>query len=295
MKKLTKFTILCLVGIIAFGLFNAAVSGKSLREKDQDAKAKYQTARQQYLKEVNAYKTFRQQLLNARQKYRKFKNVENKAEYETNARIFLERTVDVLIKKLEALKNWVSNRRGISETERQTIIAEIDEDINWLKDKKPGIATATPLQIKEKAKEIREYWKNHRVHVKRIIAQVWGARLSWSIERFENVSAKIAVKIDELKTTGRDTAQLETWLDDFNQKISTAKEKKEMAKEKYQAISSLADADKLFRQAHQFIKEANNYLRQAHQDLVKIVKEMKKLSASNIPAESSPSESTSTE
>jgi len=276
-NNLNKFIICCLVGIMTLGVSASVVFAKSLRERHQEARAKYQAARQQYLKEVNWWKTTRQQFLQARAKYRKFKNAENKADYEEKAREFLEKTVDVLIKKLESLKNWVSNRPSLPESERESIVAEIEEDINWLESKKTEISTASPAQIKEKAKEIREYWKDHRVYVKKIIGQIWTARLSWVIERFETVSSKVSAKIEELKAAGKDTSQLEAWLADFNQKIEIAKEKRNKAKEKYQAISSLADANKFFKQVHQFIKEANQYLREAHQKLVEIVKEMKKL------------------
>ena len=277
MKNFKKIIILILVGMTIFSLSASIAWAKTLRERDQEARAKYQAARQQYLKEVNWWRTTRQQFLQARAKYRQFKNAENKAAYEEAARNFLERTVEVLIKKLESLKNWVSNRRALSESERQAIVAEIDQDIAWLQDKKSGIATASPAQIKEKAKVIRDYWRNHRIFVKRIIGQIWGARLDWVIERFETVSSKISAKIDELKAAGKDTSQLEAWLTDFNQKIEIAKEKREKAREKYQAISSLADANELFKQAHQFIKEANQYLRDAHKRLIDIVKEMKKM------------------
>jgi len=279
MKKLNKFIICCLVGAIILG-FSASVSfAKSLRERDQEARAKYQAARQQYLKEVNWWRTTREQFLNARAKYRQFKNTENKAAYEEQARAFLERTINVLVKKLESLKNWVSNRPSLPESEREEIVAEIEQDINWLEGKKSGIATASPAQIKEKAKEIREYWRDHRIFVKKIIGQIWGARLDWVIERFETASSKIAAKIEELKAAGKDTSQLEAWLADFNEKIEIAKEKREKAREKYEAISSLADANQLFKEAHQFIKEANEYLRDAHKILIEIVKEMKRLVA----------------
>lgn len=277
MKNFKKIIFLALVGIAVFSMTTSLVWAKTLRERDEEARAKYQAARQQYLKEVNWWRNTREQFLNARARYRQFRNTENKALYEEKAREFLEKTVDVLIKKLEALRNWISNRRAISETERQAIVAEINEDINWLQEKKSGIATATPAQIKEKAREIRNYWLNHRVKVKKIIGQIWGARLDWVIEKFESIAIKISAKIDELKAEGKDTSRLEMWLADFNEKIEIAKEKREKAREKYEAISSLADANQLFKQAHQFIKEANQYLREAHKKLIEIVKEMRKI------------------
>ncbi|MCD6528614.1 hypothetical protein J7K44_03215 [bacterium] len=284
-KKLNKFIICLLAGVIVLGLSASTVSAKTLRERDQEARAKYQAAKAQYLKEVNWWKKTRQQFLNARAKYRKFKNAENKAAYEEQARAFLERTVEVLIKKLESLKNWVSNKPSLSESAREAIVAEIEEDIEWLKSKKSEIATASPNEIKKKAREIREYWRKHRIFVKKIIGEIWAARLDWVIERFETVSSKVANKIDELKVAGKDTSHIEAWLADFNQKIEIAKEKRDKAREKYQAISSLADANQLFKQAHQFIKEANQYLKEAHRKLVDIVKEMKKVATSAEPTE----------
>jgi len=277
MKKLNKFITFSLVGLMALVVFSSVASAQNLRKRDRQIRIRYQAARQQYLKEVNWWKTTRQQFLSARTKYRKFKNAENKKAYEEQARKFLEKTVDVLIRKLESLKNWVANRPTLSEEVRAKIIAEIEQDINWLQEKKSGISTASPAQIREKAKEIRDYWRKHRIFVKRIIGEIWAARLDWAIKRFEDVSSKIAERIEKLKEAGKDTSQLESWLADFNQKIDLAKEKRDKAREKYQAISSLSELNQFFSQTHQFIKEANQYLREAHKVLVKIVREMRRL------------------
>ncbi len=63
-----------------------------------------------------------------------------------------------MIKRLETVKNWVSNRRALSETERSSVIAEIDKDINWLQERAGKIQTADPSRIKEEAKIVRQYW-----------------------------------------------------------------------------------------------------------------------------------------
>jgi len=277
MKKLNKFITFSLIGLMALVVFSSVASAQNLRRKDRQARIRYQTARQQYLKEVNWWKTTRQQFLNARARYRKFRKAENKKIYEEQARKFLERTINVLIRKLESLKNWVANRPTLSEEVREKIVAEIEQDINWLQEKKSGISTASPAQIREKAKEIRDYWRRHRIFVKRIIGEIWVARLDWAIKRFEDVSSKIAERIEKLKESGKDTSQLESWLADFNQKIDLAKEKRDKAREKYQAISSLSELNQFFSQTHQFVKEANQYLREAHKVLVKIVREMRRL------------------
>lgn len=286
MKNIFKITTFVAVLITLVGLIGATVFAQTLKERDAAAKAKYQQANSQYQKEVNFYKSARQDFLNARVKYQQFKNAENKKDLEDKTRNFLGKSVNSLIKRLEAIKNWVSNRRALPESERQAIVVEIDQDIAWLNARLPNIQTASPVQIKEEAKTLREYWKNHRAKVKRIIGQIWAARINFVIAKAESFSSKVSAKIDELKVAGKDTSQLETWLADFNQKLVLAKEKHEAAKTKFKAIkgepgfdsiTELAEADILFREGHQFIKEVNQYIRQAHAQLIQIVKEMKKM------------------
>lgn len=282
MGKAKRIIFLSLAGVMVLSLLAplASANALALGQKHRRVMAKYQAAREQYLKEVNWYKSARQQFLSARAKYRKFKNVENKAAYEEQARAFLERTVEVLIKRLESLKTWVSNRGALSDEDKAAIVAEIEEDIRWLTEKKGEISSASGEQIKEKAQEVRQYWRRHRAKVKKVIGQIWGARLNWAIARFEDASEKTAAKIEELKEAGVDTTELEAWLNDMNEKIDLAKEKYEAAKAKYEAISSAEEANQLFNEAHQFIKEARDYLRQAHQKLREIIRKMKTIKVS---------------
>jgi hypothetical protein len=286
MNKTTKIISTFAVLAILFGLMGQSVSAITLKERDANARAKYQQTREQYQKEVNFYKSARQDFLNAKTKYQQFKNADNKKALEDAARNYLEKAVNSLIKRLETIKNWVLNRGALPESERQIIAAEIDRDINWLNERLPKIQTASPEQIKEEAKTVRQYWKTHRVRVKRIIGEVWAARINFVIAKAENFSVKVDAKIQELKAAGKDTSQLEAWLADFNQKLALAKEKYEAAKAKFQAIkgepgfdpvTELAEADRLFREGHQFIKDADQYIKQAHAQLVQIVKEMKKM------------------
>ncbi len=280
MKKFNKITIYLLFIIILSVFCALVVSAAPLRVLNQKARAKYQAARQQYVKEVNWWKTARQQFVSARAKYIKYKNSANKEAYQEKARNFLEKTVEVLIKKLESLKVWVSNRKALSDSDKQAIVAQIEEDIAWLNNKKSEISTATPDQIRAKAKEVRDYWRNHRVRVKKIIGQILVARLNWVIAKFDSASTRLHSKINDLKAAGKNVSQLEAWLSDFDQKIQLAKEKRDLAKEKYQDISSFAEANQLFSQVHQFIKEANQYLRDAYKRLVEIIKGIKKVNLS---------------
>ncbi len=271
-KILLFFSLLGLV----FSSFLPTVWAQNWRQLDQQARQRYQAARQQYLKEVNFYRSARQQFMTARDKFKKFKNrPELRSMYEEQARNFLKKTIAVLIKRLEAIKNWISNRPGIDEDERANIIAELDQDISWLKEQETKVDDATVEEIRADAREVRQYWRQHRWKVKRVVGQIWSARLDYALQRFEQAADKAEEKINALKDTGYDTSELENLLADFRAKLELARQKYEQAKEKYQQISSLEEADQLFREVRQFIQEANQYLREAHQRLGEIIEKMK--------------------
>ena len=303
MKNSLKTTILFIVLFLLIGATETTVFAKTLKERNANAKAKYQQAWGQYQKEINFYKNARQDFLNAKTKYQQFKNAANKKALEDAARNYLEKTINSLIKRLEAIKNWVSNRGALEESEKQVIITEINQDINWLNEKLSKIQTASPDQIKEEAKAVRQYWKTHRIRIKRIIGEVWAARINFVIGKAESFAFKVKTKIDELEASGKDTTQLEAWLVDFNQKLALAKEKYATAKAKFQEIkgepgfdpiTEFNQANQLFKEGHQFIIQANQYIKEAHAQLVKIVKEMRKLGQAITPTEEVPATETPT-
>ncbi len=277
---------ICLaLAAIFLGIAGVSASAQDIKAQDDAAKAKYQEAWGQYQKEANFFKTVRQEFLSARTKFQEARNTANRSALEEKTKSFLEKAVTSLIKKLEALKTWVSNHRALPEDAKQSISSDIDKDINWLRERLMKIQGATPEQIKEEAKTIRQYWRTHRIKVKKIIGQIWVGRVSFVIIKAEDFAAKLGVKINELKAAGKDTAQLEAYLLEFNQHIVLAKEKYEAAKAKFAEIkaevgtdfeSELKAAEELFKAGHQFVKEANRHIKDAHAKLRQIVNEMKK-------------------
>ena len=249
---------------------------KTLKEKDAAARLKYKDSKEQYLKEVSSFKVSKKQFLDAKNKYKQFKTAENKKDLEYESRLYLTKTAEMLQERLESMKNWVSNRRALEDSEKQNIINEIQQDINWLNTKVDKIQAATPEQLKQDAKDIREYWKNHRVKAKKIIGSILSARNNFLIKKAEKFFIRASGRIQALKQNNKNVAPLEAWLSDFEQKILLTKEKQGSAKAKFQAISNVNEANQLFVQGREFIKEGNQYIKQAHIGFVNAIKSMKK-------------------
>lgn len=277
MNKISKTLIITFLNICFVFVFTAssALAMSPLQQKDAVAKTSYNNVKKQYAKEVTFYKDAKKNFKNARSKFNQVKNAKNKTEYVASAKEYLKTVINVFISKLETVKKWVSNNPAIADTDKTKIISEIDADISWLKSELGSIDTATLSQIKEKAKEVREYWRRHKVTIKHIVGQIHAARINFMLNKADGFSEKISSKIGELKDAGIDTSKLEELLDDFNEKITLAKEKYESAKGKFGDITSVNGADSLFIEGNKFVKEANTYVKDAHKILKQIVAEMK--------------------
>lgn len=281
LKNFTKAIVTFVVMVtLTVGMITPVAAQTALQQKNASAEAVYQQVRQAYQSALSLYKTARQDFMDAKDKYKQFSKAEkakNKAAIEQKARLFLGKAVSAVIGYLETLKAKVESARAVSDTDKQKIAAEVDQDIKWLQDRQAKISTADATQLKTEAKAVQNYWSNIRVKVKRITGEILAAQINFLIDKAQNLAGDVRGKVKALRAAGKDTTQLETWLDGVDQKIATAKEKYNLAQAKFKAISSLADADRLFREGNQFIKDAEAYIKGAQADLIKIIKEMKNI------------------
>jgi len=253
-------------------------------------------ANEQYQQELNQYRNARENFINSRERYRSLRNNKNKEELEKATRNYLEKVITSLIRRLERIKSWVSNRKSLTDEQKANIIEKINKDINWLNQQLDKISSAPLDELREEARIVLRYWKVHRIRVKRVIGEIWVARVEFEIKKAEETAEKVSKNIEDLKSQGKDTSQLEAWLNEFNQKIAIAKKKCEEAKAKFEEIKGepgfdpvmeVVEAERLFREGHNLIVESVQYLKEAHKQLVQILKEIKNMGIKNIQGSSS--------
>lgn len=257
-------------------LLPVTAAQQTLGEDEKALVEKYDKAKAEYLSSVTEYKNARQDFRSARDKYRDLRRPDNRKMALERAKTFMLRADIAMINHLRLFKVRVRITRAISDDEKAAILTEIDAYISWLKDKQDDIKSAeTRKELAGTAREIRDKWIDIRVYTKKITGKILVAKTDAVISRAETIADRIETRIPELQAEGKDTAEIERWLEDFRSKIELAKQKNEAAKQKFEEIKGIDDANRLFRQGHAFIKEANRYLRGAYKDLKEIVKALK--------------------
>lgn len=237
----------------------------------------YKNTKDTYTNTVTEYKSIRQDWLTAKGLYQKSRSSTDFENALEKAKAHMLKVEEVIITYLTAMKTKVENMENIDEEIRQSIITEIDSDINWLQAKQAEINNATTKEdLTSIVTAVKNYWQNIKPKAKRYLGHILVGRINAAISKLENARDTVNNKINLLKENGQDTAKLESLVTDFNSKIDLAKGQLENAKAKFSEISSLQEANSLFKQGKDFISSANKYLREAWQTLQSIITELKK-------------------
>ena len=250
------------------------------RKFHEAAVEQYRSAKKRYLQAVEQYRSARREFLKRRLSIRAWRRLseEEKERYLERAKEFLLKTNETVVAYLRRVRERVEAMKRLDEERKNRILAEIDKDIAWLEGKREEIEAApTPEELEAIGRQMRDYWHGVRGRVKRLLGEALAVRIDWVFERLRLVREKVAEGIEEAKAAGKDVSQLEAWLADFDEKLALAEEKYEAGKEAFASLSSVAEADRLFREGHAFLKEAHAYLKEAHRIVRKIVEGLREL------------------
>lgn len=276
MKKLNKLMLAFVALTISItALAPSMAFADTLQEKDQDLKENYENAKNKYQNENDFIRQARENYLQTKKVFEAYKNADNKKALEDAARKYIELIIQRMSRRLETIKTWANNRESLGDAEKQAIATEVNNDVAWLNTQLEKIPTATGEEIKSIINTIRGYWLIHASDLKKLIGQVESARVESAITKSQNFSDTVSSSIDKLKDEGKDTTQLEAWLDTYDKNIALAQDSYEKAQEKYKEIETGAEFDAMFKNFTAYLRGAQKYLIEAHNQLVQIVQELR--------------------
>jgi chromosome segregation ATPase len=197
----------------------------------------------------------------------------------TMSRRYAGKVIDRFIRELNALKTKIQNST-LGASLRASIIAQIETRISRLNALKTTISSAITIDaIKDALKEAKDEAVAVRVLKQRYTAQLLIHRFDNIFEKLDSTINKLSDRILTLKTAGKDTADLESTLNQAKSKIADAKTKLSEAKAKYDTLTptSVKDVNDSASSARTLVKEAINLTKDAHKLLQSIIPKLRAL------------------
>ena len=241
---------------------------RQLRERFEKAKEEFRGAKEELNEARDALKEAR-------------KRRDENATME-HAKDYLLHTADALINHLEMIKAKVQESQHISDEREAKLVTEIDVQISEINSIKAEIESATTKeQIKEAAKKLRTKWSRLQ-HLIRLYAEMV---VSARVEGIVNIGLVLEKRLDKVLKEAKERGievDVTAEVNDFSEKIATAKDKYKQAQDKLFAVIELnagnatnekrkATAD----EAKALLKEARDAIKDAHDILKTIVKKIK--------------------
>lgn len=277
-KKIALFLALILFLVPFYSVTAQSSYFKFNSHNREEFRSLVKQSQENFSKYREAQKAFQE----AKNKLREMNTERVQALVQERAKLFLENALNARILHLKALKKRIEIAQKIKEEEKNRILSQIDEQINWFENKKQELSGLENREdIKKMAEEMKSYMNQNRVFMKKIIGQILVARMNWVIEAFNEVADKLSAKITALENEGKDVTNLKSKLDEFKNKIDEVSNKLEQAQNVFEKMEVGNDVKKLFGEGMSYLKEAHKGLVDAHKILVEIKVEMNKLSADN--------------
>ena len=189
-------------------------------------------------------------------------NASSKEVFEVKQKYLLE-TINYTVSNLEELKEKVDE----SNTEdANAMLADIDDSISKLDAEKANVESATTSkELAESARTIRDIWKDAVKNAYRTRTMFVNDKVDIHLNKSVSLSERLSKEIKALQQQGKDTAELEEMLQEYNGLIEQAQQNRERAREAYQ--NGDENAREYWSDSVEKLKEANSVLAEMSQML----------------------------
>lgn len=235
--------------------------GKNLNVKSRNETSEYKQEKKQLEEELKSHKQeyweAKEDFLKIRNRIREGKLDPNSEEALNTTKLYINSSINYMVAHLSNVKSNIAHSSGNGTKDR---IVALDEKIKLLEVEKTNITNASSQEeLVVMASSVRGVWNNAEKTSLASAGQTVSEKMGEYLEKSENLSEVLGVRVENLKETGINTAELETKLASYTSYIKSAQEKRETA-------DSIYNDENVTRND---VQKANNYLRQSLNDISK--------------------------
>ncbi|MCL6500844.1 MAG: hypothetical protein K6T16_02310 [Candidatus Pacearchaeota archaeon] len=176
----------------------------------------------------------------------------------------------------ERAKERIGNSKMLSDEEKEALKKAIDEQTDKFQELCGKIEGATPEELREIAKEMRQLMKETKIKFGIARELVHAKRVGLVIERAEHLETKLQ---DFIEKWNCNSEELQPLIDEFNSKVAEAREAYDESVELWQqfreSVKNHEPNTKLLREAQAKMQLAQLKLKEAHVVLKEIIGELR--------------------
>jgi hypothetical protein len=285
MKNRCWFNILTplVATVFILSLFSGIGAAEKPGEKNENQEKYANTGKQ--------FEDAKKQFENALKQFNTKKDSKSKEDLLLKTKDYLEKAIDHLVSYLKVLKSRAekSDNTGIIPFD---VSKNIDAHLAQLEQLRTKVRQANSTQeLRDANKELKELWVKIRLETRYDFAILLNNRIDTFITKADNISARLDAAIQNLKSKGKDTSDLEKSAATFNSLVKEAKDARRNIEDLFATHSGFAsdgtvinikDAEAFLRKADNLQKETIKKLKAASRQLQDFVRDFRKLSGGKV-------------
>jgi hypothetical protein len=252
---------------LAIGFFVASPASS------QEEQLTFERAYQDYTYNYDIYRRANTEYESYRLQYIQYKTL-TAQENAREATVKMLQARDEVVKTyLTALRTRLSETGGIMDDKRSSLYSQIDPAVLWFADHKDKIPSAGSLDdLVKDSDEAADYYIEKEYMIYDTLVTISIGKIAFIREKQETTLGQIKTKVSEIRANGdKDTAVLERWILDTENRITRSREKEIEALElmsrlkgNQKKINLSVYEEILFKlsESHQYLKDANSYMKE---------------------------------
>ncbi len=264
------------------------------KSRIEQAEERYEETRVRYAEARQQYQEVKKKVQQARQRFAGCADDASaecqrvNEEMREHGKPFLLRSADLVLEALERTRMRIEASEEMDTATKADLLTRLADKRAEIEDARAVIEEldeeATPEEIREAAKTIREAWQESRYVLLLGAGHVVNAQLGNIIHRTERLSERIHRTRDRLASQGKEVAALDEQLDIFDQKLGLANQEWQTAVDLY-TDAAPGQMDAVAKEARQHVQRAKELLAEVRDALRTIVNEIKRQEGSELRIE----------
>src|SRR3972149_754868 len=239
----------------------------------QEEKLTFERAYQDYTYNYDIYRRANSEYESFRLQYIQYKTL-TAQENAREATVRMLQARDEVVKTyLTALRTRLSETGGILDDKRSSLNSGVDASVLWFADHKDKIPSAGSLDdLVKDSDEGSKYYKEKEFMLYDTLVSISIGKIAFIREKQDTTLGEIKAKVSEIRANGdKDTAVLERWILDTENRLTRSREKEIDALELMPKLKGNQNKinlgiyeDILFKlsESHQYLKDANSYMKE---------------------------------
>jgi hypothetical protein len=272
--------------LLFFGLIAVLMLGESRVVKSQEEPTAFEVAYQEYKDTVEDYQGAHDAYVLAKAQYLRFKTQKSKEEaYDATLKMLQERD-NIFISYYEAMKERLFESDGLSDTQRDDLLVEIDAEIAWYTEHRENLSSTTSLDdlVDDSRDAERQYDRFTTSTVYKSLSFISYSKYNVLAQRLDELFEDLKEKIEEIRTEDRDEYRLsderlqsiDSWVLESERHVVRSNEKENLVVEYANGTAKRGQVDyrtytlvlDTLGDTRLLLKETTNYLK----EIIRLIK-----------------------